>query len=50
LTLVRDSVSGRELIELGFEGDIELACDLNASRCVPRLVDGAYVDVRPQHD
>lgn len=35
--------SAIELQERGFASDVELALDLNVSRCVPRLVDGAYV-------
>ncbi|MBV9545997.1 MAG: 2-phosphosulfolactate phosphatase [Chloroflexi bacterium] len=34
--------SGRELIDLGFAEDVELASELNVSRCVPRLRDGAF--------
>jgi 2-phosphosulfolactate phosphatase len=37
-----DCVSGRELIEKGFEGDVELACDFNASEVVPKLVGEAF--------
>jgi 2-phosphosulfolactate phosphatase len=44
-TLVRDCFSGRELAEWGYGRDVELACQLNVSRCVPRLIDGAFVDV-----
>lgn len=40
--LVRTSQSGRELIERGYEGDVELALDLDASDGAPLLVDGAY--------
>ncbi len=49
-SLVRDCVSGRELVERGYERDIDIACELNVSPCVPRLIDGAFVDVRTQHD
>jgi 2-phosphosulfolactate phosphatase len=35
--------SGRELIERGFEQDVEIASELNISDCVPTLVDGAYI-------
>lgn len=41
--LIRQSSSGRELIDRGFAQDIELATELNISDCVPTLVDGAYV-------
>lgn len=34
--------SGRELIERGHAEDVRLASQLNASSCVPRLVDGAF--------
>ncbi|MCK4873765.1 MAG: 2-phosphosulfolactate phosphatase [Phycisphaerales bacterium] len=36
--------SGKELIEMGFPGDVELAADVNCSSAVPRLRDGAYAD------
>jgi 2-phosphosulfolactate phosphatase len=39
--------SGRELVNRGFADDIDLAADLNASECAPRLVDGAYVRWTP---
>ncbi|HEX9987004.1 MAG TPA: 2-phosphosulfolactate phosphatase [Chloroflexia bacterium] len=35
--------SGKELVERGFAGDVELAAELNASECVPILRDRAYV-------
>ncbi|MEK8029280.1 2-phosphosulfolactate phosphatase [Ideonella sp. DXS29W] len=34
--------SGRELIERGYAEDVRLASQLNASSCVPRLVEGAF--------
>ncbi len=40
------SVSGNELIERGYERDVHLASELNASQCVPRLHGGAYINVR----
>ena len=40
--LVRESVSGRELIDHGFPGDVEAALEVGVSACVPMLVDGAY--------
>jgi 2-phosphosulfolactate phosphatase len=40
--LLRASLSGRELIDRGFAEDAEIALDLNADRCAPRLADGAY--------
>jgi 2-phosphosulfolactate phosphatase len=36
--------SGKELIARGFESDVELAAELDSSKCVPMLVGGAYVD------
>jgi 2-phosphosulfolactate phosphatase len=41
--VVRQSSSGKELIERGFEANISLASALNASDCIPLLVNGAYV-------
>jgi 2-phosphosulfolactate phosphatase len=40
--LIRDGVSGRELIDGGFPGDVEIALELGASRTAPLLRDGAY--------
>jgi 2-phosphosulfolactate phosphatase len=40
--LLRQCGSGRELIERGFEQDVDLASELNVSGCVPILMDGAY--------
>ncbi|MUG98836.1 hypothetical protein F7734_43705 [Scytonema sp. UIC 10036] len=37
--------SGKELIEKGFELDVELAADLNVSNCVPLLSENAYINV-----
>jgi 2-phosphosulfolactate phosphatase len=36
--------SGRELIERGFEQDVEIASELDVSECAPTLVDGAYIN------
>jgi 2-phosphosulfolactate phosphatase len=36
--------SGKQLIERGFERDVAIASELNVSRCVPVLVEQAYVD------
>ncbi len=36
--------SGKELIEKGFELDVELAAAFNISDCVPLLTDNAYVN------
>lgn len=40
--LIRTSVSGRELIDRGYSGDVEIALQLEASMCVPLLIEGAY--------
>lgn len=42
--LVKQCGSGQELIERGFEQDIDLALEINVSSCVPTLVNGAYVN------
>jgi 2-phosphosulfolactate phosphatase len=36
--------SGKELVERGFEADVHLACEFNASSTAPLLADGAYCD------
>jgi 2-phosphosulfolactate phosphatase len=36
--------SGRELIERGFEQDVEIASELDVSGCAPTLVDNAYIN------
>jgi len=36
--------SGRELIERGFERDVEIASELDVSECAPTLVGNAYVN------
>lgn len=41
-TLLKQCGSGKELIERGFECDVDLAAELDVSECVPVLVDGAY--------
>ncbi|KST67648.1 2-phosphosulfolactate phosphatase [Mastigocoleus testarum] len=41
-TLLKQCGSGKELIERGFERDVDLAAELDVSECVPVLVDGAY--------
>ena len=40
--IIRDSVSGRELIEADFAGDVEMAVESGASRTAPTLSHGAY--------
>jgi 2-phosphosulfolactate phosphatase len=39
---IRSCMSGRELIDRGFETDVRLATELDVSRCAPRLVTDAY--------
>ena len=41
---LRDCISGRELIDKGYERDLPLAADHDASRCVPVLQDGAFLN------
>jgi 2-phosphosulfolactate phosphatase len=40
--ILRDCASGRELAAAGFEHDVELASELDATDLVPVLVDGAF--------
>ena len=40
---LRESVSGRELIDWGFASDVDLAAELDVSDAVPVLRGGAYV-------
>jgi 2-phosphosulfolactate phosphatase len=40
--LIRASVSGRELIERGFAGDVDIAVELEVNPCAPVLAEGAY--------
>lgn len=42
--LIKQSGSGQELIERGFEQDVDLASEVNSSDCVPTLVNGAYAN------
>lgn len=43
LDALNNSVSGKELIEWGFEEDVKLSAELDLiSNCVPLLMDGAY--------
>ena len=44
--VVKACSSGRELIERGFEADVDLAAQFNASSGVPMLVDDTYVGQR----
>jgi 2-phosphosulfolactate phosphatase len=41
--LLKQCISGRELIERGFELDVELASELDISECIPTLMNGTYV-------
>lgn len=41
--LLADCVSGRELITRDYEGDVELAAQLDVSDCVPVLAAAAYI-------
>ena len=41
--VIRDSLSGRELIERGFEVDVDLALQSEVSAVAPVLRDGAYI-------
>jgi 2-phosphosulfolactate phosphatase len=40
--LIRHSLSGRELIDVGFAQDVELAIQIDVSTTAPRLRDGVY--------
>ncbi|MBN2446328.1 MAG: 2-phosphosulfolactate phosphatase [Phycisphaerae bacterium] len=40
---IHDCGSARELVEAGFERDVELAAELNVSTVVPHLVDSTYI-------
>jgi 2-phosphosulfolactate phosphatase len=44
---LRESGSGQELMERGFGADVELAAQLNVSSTVPRLIDRAFVAIKP---
>ncbi|WP_328782170.1 2-phosphosulfolactate phosphatase [Streptomyces canus] len=43
--VVAGSFSGRELIDDGFAGDVEIATEVDGSTAVPMLVDGAFTAV-----
>ncbi|MEU0544453.1 2-phosphosulfolactate phosphatase [Nocardia sp. NPDC005978] len=42
--LIHDCASGRELTSKGFGGDVAVAAEVEGSKVVPLLVDGAFVD------
>lgn len=42
--LIKQCGSGQELIERGFEQDVDLASEIDVSNCVPTLVNGAYTN------
>ena len=42
--ILKECGSGRELIDKGFERDVEIASELDISECAPTLVDGAYIN------
>jgi 2-phosphosulfolactate phosphatase len=42
IRLVRASISGCELVDGGFPGDVDIAVEVGASACVPLLTEGAY--------
>ena len=43
--LIRLSLSGRELVDTGYSGDVDLALEQDASSTVPILADGAFQQV-----
>lgn len=45
--VIRESQSGRELIEAGFAGDVEIAVQMNASRTAPFLHRDGYSSAPP---
>lgn len=44
--VIGNSISGRELIEKGYEEDVDLACEFNASSTVPELKEGCFINSR----
>jgi len=45
LEVLQDCSSGRELIEIGYDRDVEIAAHLNVSKSVPILGNGMYVSL-----
>jgi 2-phosphosulfolactate phosphatase len=45
-TVLRECMSGRELVDRGYEGDVVSAAALDASGAVPVLTEGAYTAYR----
>jgi 2-phosphosulfolactate phosphatase len=45
---IRNCSSGKELAERGFEKDISLACAMNVSDSVPKLIEGRYCGMSSQ--
>lgn len=43
--LIKESISGQELIEKGYPEDVELATELNISNCVPLLKNNSYKNI-----
>lgn len=43
--MLKQCGSGRELIERGFEQDVEIASELDVSGCASTLVDNAYLNL-----
>jgi phosphosulfolactate phosphohydrolase-like enzyme len=41
--LIQDSISGRDLIERGYPGDVDMAVAENVSALAPRLQDGSFI-------
>jgi 2-phosphosulfolactate phosphatase len=48
--LIKQCGSGQELIERGFEQDVDLASEVDVSRCIPVLLDGAYTNHTREKD
>jgi len=44
-SILNETSSGKELTQTRNQNDVEFAAQIDCSACVPRLIDGAYVDV-----